>query len=157
MVRTWQDGYRDYASMSQAQRPSSPQLPPRPVSAAATQLPRRPSSQLSGEMSPRQLSSQLSAQLSAQLPRLQPSRGSSLYGSQSEYGDISAYSSGASTPDGGSRPVTPRERVQHQIVLNQKKRLQRLQVSSNTTCWVCLTGCCGSKLIISHMHFTLIC
>lgn len=137
MLRAWQDGHRDYASVSQAHRPGSPQLPPRPVSAAVTQLPRRPSSQLSGEMSPRQLSSQLSAQLSAQLPRLQLprqlSRGSSFYGAQSDFGDILAYSSGASTPDGGSRPVTPRERVQHQIVLNQKKRLQRLQVRSNTT------------------------
>lgn len=138
MLRTWQDGHRDYASVSQAHRPGSPQLPPRPVWAAVTQLPWRPSSQLSGEMSPRQLSTQLSTQLSAQLPRLQlprqPSRGSSFYGAQSDFGDISAYTSGASTPDGGSRSVTPRERVQHQIVLNQKKRLQRLQVRSNTTC-----------------------
>jgi hypothetical protein len=39
----------------------------------------------------------------------------------------SALSSAASTP-ASSRPATPRERVQQQIMLNQQKRLQRLQV-----------------------------
>ena len=110
---------------SQVPRPALPPL----------RLPRRSSSHLSGALSLRQMSSQLSSQLSDQLSRLpstplsrRASGASDINGGcSSEYGDISAYSSGASTPD-GSRPVTPRERVQHQILLNQQKRMQRLQV-----------------------------
>ncbi|CAL8469835.1 g9377 [Coccomyxa elongata] len=103
-----------------------PALPP-------LRLPRRPSGQLSEGLSPRQMSSQLSAQLS-RLPSTPLSRrasgASSINGGRgSEFRDISAYSSGASTPD-GSRPVTPRERVQHQILLNQQKRMQRLQAAA---------------------------
>lgn len=109
---------------SQVPRPALPPL----------RLPRRPSGQLSGGLSPRQMSSQLSVQLS-RLPSTPLSRrgsgASSINGGRgSEFGGISAYSSGASTPD-GSRPVTPRERVQHQILLNQQKRMQRLQVTRN--------------------------
>ncbi|BDA43848.1 probable protein king tubby at C-terminar half [Coccomyxa sp. Obi] len=182
---TWQDGFDNRASNTQPTRPASPQTRPMSAAAAARQLPPRPSSQLSGELPPRQLSSQhsgelpphqmssqlsgqhpsqvprpalpplrlprrpsgqlsgalsprqMSSQLSAQLsrlpsnPLLRRSSGASSINAdrRSEYGDISAYSSGASTPD-GSRPVTPRERVQHQILLNQQKRMQRLQAAA---------------------------
>ena len=35
-----------------------------------------------------------------------------------------------STPRSGSRPATPRERVQHQIMLSQQRRRMRRQVCS---------------------------
>ena len=38
--------------------------------------------------------------------------------------------SSASTPRNASRPATPRERVQHQIMLSQQKRRMRRQVRS---------------------------